>query len=591
EEGDQEEGKFAVNTETRRSRRHSSAPMKCVECEDYATFKVATYINHLRSKHGKTPLQAGVAFQCACGDVRRSQRHFAHGECHNVSVSIVRDEQSGNENVDVEDTAGGESGEETPANRQYASVDQDEMADRVEEDTAAVPVDISAAPLGTPLPEEETEEKGRGKRIRRIRTPYRDEEEEDGVNTSPSTWSCHLCEEYSTHSVGGYRMHLFSKHHTNFTEMGISFRCSCGYESQGIAHFLPGKCPGAANVTVVRDGENTVEMKDTVARKKVDQPVKAQLKRVKQELMGDEMPDLENDAEDYEATEGQHKGVKQDDGMTDDAMPDISRPFTAQLPPPTRKRSRRARNSLGELEERAEESSTELRCLLCDEYGTYSICGYVQHLKIKHHTSPTEAGIWFRCSCGHETRTNTHFLPDQCRGASVTVIRKDVENVEMSETPLKSQLRRVKQEPSGEGMMGRDNVKLKWPMTDDEEEEEGVDEKPVIKKRKYTKKELSTTVMKCVECENFESFNVAMLVRHLRKRHGKTPRQAGIAFHCECGDVSRSTKHYSTGACHGVAITIVREHERGEEEDEDEESKASFVVRDGERGEEEHEEE
>ncbi|GMT20269.1 hypothetical protein PFISCL1PPCAC_11566, partial [Pristionchus fissidentatus] len=83
---------------------------------------------------------------------------------------------------------------------------------------------------------------------------------------------CVRCDEYATHSLAGYMLHLRLKHDTTANKEGLIFRCACGNERNMRKHFTHNKCPGA-KVTIMR--------KDTVNRKGTESPVTRLHKRAK----------------------------------------------------------------------------------------------------------------------------------------------------------------------------------------------------------------------------------------------------------------------------------------------------------------------
>ncbi|GMT20267.1 hypothetical protein PFISCL1PPCAC_11564, partial [Pristionchus fissidentatus] len=92
-------------------------------------------------------------------------------------------------------------------------------------------------------------------------------------------------------------------------------------------------------------------------------------------------------------------------------------------------RKKRKRKSHGDGVAAVKTPSSELRCALCDEYGTRSVRKYVlDHLRDAHHTHPKEAGVFFRCSCGEVTQFYSHFYSKKCVDARATVVCDD-ENV------------------------------------------------------------------------------------------------------------------------------------------------------------------
>ncbi|GMT20277.1 hypothetical protein PFISCL1PPCAC_11574, partial [Pristionchus fissidentatus] len=173
---------------------------------------------------------------------------------------------------------------------------------------------------------------------------------EEKSTVSSTELKCVLWNDYGTHSLTGYRLHLARTHKSTLGEAGIIFRCACGNESRAEAHFS--KCHGAS-VTIVRDSMN-------------------------------------------------------DEGECAMEQPQMSR---------------NSENNVGNVtgEQRVNKSSTEMRCVLCDEYGTNSVAAYRFHLQDKHHTNASEAEILFRCACGNESRGESHFT--KCPSTSVRIVR------------------------------------------------------------------------------------------------------------------------------------------------------------------------
>ncbi|GMT31021.1 hypothetical protein PFISCL1PPCAC_22318 [Pristionchus fissidentatus] len=78
--------------------------------------------------------------------------------------------------------------------------------------------------------------------------------------------------------------------------------------------------------------------------------------------------------------------------------------------------------------EKKEEDKTEwMQCIKCPHLAK-TISGYIQHLKVRHNTTPEEVGISFKCvACGHTSRSR-HHEDTQCPNARFTVINdEDVE--------------------------------------------------------------------------------------------------------------------------------------------------------------------
>ncbi|GMT20273.1 hypothetical protein PFISCL1PPCAC_11570, partial [Pristionchus fissidentatus] len=94
---DDEEGEQGLQQDVMKKRRGVSASIVeivCPVCSGFATRVVSTMINHIKHAHGKTPRLAGISFHCSCGHICRSHCHFTKGECPNMSVTVVRDEET-----------------------------------------------------------------------------------------------------------------------------------------------------------------------------------------------------------------------------------------------------------------------------------------------------------------------------------------------------------------------------------------------------------------------------------------------------------------------------------------------------------------
>ncbi|GMT20263.1 hypothetical protein PFISCL1PPCAC_11560, partial [Pristionchus fissidentatus] len=283
-------------------------------------------------------------------------------------------------------------------------------------------------------------------------------------------------------------------------------------------------------------------------------------------------------------------------------------------PPQETVRRKRGRPSSKGTKERKEKkrvnkSKTEMRCVLCDEFGTHVVDAYCTHLTLVHSTNPAEAAIFFRCSCGNLSRSDRH-INLRCPNASMTIVRDGEVTVERRkiDRPEKRDHKIVKHESMDEGMTeddeehtvdgkengkkrgAREHKRFKQAPAEDEimdcenagsavvdgAEEEGVKEEEGApnKRRSITGDNKSTTAMHCVECEDYSTFNVGSYAGHLRSRHATTPMQAGIRFRCACGEIARSAFHFSQGKCRNVSATIVRDSDRRMEEEEGEEEEA-----------------
>ncbi|GMT20279.1 hypothetical protein PFISCL1PPCAC_11576, partial [Pristionchus fissidentatus] len=209
----------------------------------------------------------------------------------------------------------------------------------------------------------------------------------------------------------------------------------------------------------------------------------------------------------------------------------------AAAPVPCSKRSRREEESgVDQKASIGRVAATEMACVIC-EFAARTVSTYVKHLRHHHQMSPREAGIFFRCACGNESRSHAHFFDSKCPLLSSVVVVADEDTV-------------VKRE--------------------EEEGEVHAELRMGSAGSSPTATNASTTVMKCPECRKFGSYNVDSFVGHLRKVHKMTPTQAGISFHCACGNVCRSHAHFTYGKCRNVSITVVRDEEREEEEEEEE---------------------
>ncbi|GMT20274.1 hypothetical protein PFISCL1PPCAC_11571, partial [Pristionchus fissidentatus] len=230
------------------------------------------------------------------------------------------------------------------------------------------------------------------------------------------------------------------------------------------------------------------------------------------------------------------------------------------------------RNSNGEGgEEGVNTSPAEMRCVMCDEYGTHSVSGYVTHLRRKHNANCTEAGVNFRCACGNESRSSSHFASDKCHGANVTIIRDD-ERAEITE----------KKSESDEVVMGLlEKAAEEEGKTSQKEEDNAassgapaslpaVAEVKMGRKRPGSKErvKISSAEMRCVLCDEYSTHSVRGYAAHLFHKHDTTAAQLGIIYRCECGHDGRSELHFTK--CHGISVTIVRdEKSKGKKMDED----------------------
>ncbi|GMT20275.1 hypothetical protein PFISCL1PPCAC_11572 [Pristionchus fissidentatus] len=183
------------------------------------------------------------------------------------------------------------------------------------------------------------------------------------------------------------------------------------------------------------------------------------------------------------------------------------------------------------------------------------------HLRKKHHTTAQEAGITFRCACGNESRSEFHYKT--CRSESVEIVRDDedaIGTVKRSREAVKRQFKAVEEDEK--------DGRMDWTVRDEEidQEEEEVEGRQ-HKRAKKTRENVSTTVMHCVKCDKFETYDVIAYIGHLSTAHRMTPRKAGVSFHCACGHVCRSNSHASHGKCGNVSVTVVRDEEENMEEE------------------------
>ncbi|GMT20276.1 hypothetical protein PFISCL1PPCAC_11573, partial [Pristionchus fissidentatus] len=139
--------------------------------------------------------------------------------------------------------------------------------------------------------------------------------------------------------------------------------------------------------------------------------------------------------------------------------------------------------------------SSEMRCVLCDNYGTHSVSGYAAHLKKKHQTTATEAGIIFRCACGNESRAEAHF--SKCHGASVTIVRDSMND-------------------EGECAM----------------------EQPQMSRNS------ENNVGNVTGEQRYGTHSVTGYMIHLIRKHQTNAKEAGVIFRCACGGESHHDRHF-----------------------------------------------
>ncbi|GMR43597.1 hypothetical protein PMAYCL1PPCAC_13792 [Pristionchus mayeri] len=68
-----------------------------------------------------------------------------------------------------------------------------------------------------------------------------------------------------------------------------------------------------------------------------------------------------------------------------------------------------------------EMEKNELKCPEC-KYRSRYICGWIEHLRRSHSTTPALAKCLLRCDCGHESYSNSHSY--DCEISNFTIIRK-----------------------------------------------------------------------------------------------------------------------------------------------------------------------
>ncbi|GMR50638.1 hypothetical protein PMAYCL1PPCAC_20833, partial [Pristionchus mayeri] len=117
---------------------------------------------------------------------------------------------------------------------------------------------------------------------------------------------------------------------------------------------------------------------------------------------------------------------------------------------PYDKSTRTTNNDLqSKIEDRNEESietgkgKKKLKCPEC-EYDARTVSTWVQHLMLKHSTTPTLAGCLLRCDCGHESYSKRH----KCEISNFTLIRKGDEPIRrVTDPPVTPQCVQCKKHP------------------------------------------------------------------------------------------------------------------------------------------------
>ncbi|GMT20272.1 hypothetical protein PFISCL1PPCAC_11569, partial [Pristionchus fissidentatus] len=172
-----------------------------------------------------------------------------------------------------------------------------------------------------------------------------------------------------------------------------------------------------------------------------------------------------------------------------------------------------------------------------------------------------------------DTEEPTEAAPIPCKRGKQAVIAEGMNEHEEDtvgrvkiDRRVTIQYKKVKREATGDGTTDEDETR-RDTVDEDDEGEEREEEKRMI--RKKVKREFpasaSAIEMKCVECEDFASHQVSSYVHHLKRTHGKTPKQAGVSFRCECGHICRSNSHTIFAKCSIMRISVVRDEEMEQE--------------------------